>query len=66
MGPGMPIRSRRELEADLIAAQRAEDTLGEEQARLITDAEALGAGGELDAYRQLLQGIQAERKRLVP
>lgn len=67
MGPGMQIRSRQDLERDLISAQRAEQAINEELGLLQGQgAEALSAGGELDAYRQLLQGIQAERKRLVP
>lgn len=67
MGPGMQIRSRQDLERDLISAQRAKQAIDEELGLLQGQgAEALSAGGELDAYRQLLQGIQAERKRLVP
>ena len=65
-GPGMRIRSRQELEGELLSRGREKELLDQQLADLVSQAEMTDVGGQRDALLELRRRMEAERKRLVP
>jgi len=66
MGPGIPIRSARELENEFLAGLNREAQLGGQLSDLVAGAEMQDVGGELEALRRLSSGVGGEIQRLRP
>jgi hypothetical protein len=66
MGPGIPIRSARELENEFAAGLRQQGILEGQLADLVSGAEMQDVGGELEALRRLSKGVGGEIQRLRP